>query len=272
MIFLLHGFPDNNTTYNGVWDSLLTAFSNDRVLLLAPAMRGYEPSSLGPDQDYKLSDHASDVMAWIDSIQPGSVPVHVVGHDWGACIAYKTASLYPDSVTSMVCMSIPYLRKNRGWEYLLKVPIQMYYSSYMLTMQRESWYKPRFEKSGPDSYLDSLWKYWSPGWNYPREDIESVRQTLSQKGVLDGATAYYRCMLNPRNIKQVWSVDFAKVSTMIVAGENDQCMVSTLFKMDREKLKNEKNVLVKLVPRTGHFLQREDPKVVAEILIDWIQK
>jgi Predicted hydrolases or acyltransferases (alpha/beta hydrolase superfamily) len=273
VIFLLHGFPDNNTTYNGIWPSLLEAFADDRVLLLAPLMRGYETTSLGPDKEYRQSDCASDVKAWIDSLEPGSIPVHLVGHDWGACVAYKTASMYPDSLTSIACMAIPYLRKNRLWEYAFKVPIQLFYSSYMVTMQRASWYRPRFAQSGPDSYLDGLWKYWSPGWNYAQHELESVRNTLSQKGVIDGATAYYRCVFNPLNIREsLWLIDFEKVPTMIVGGENDHCMTSTLFKMDKENLKDTKNVVVKTVPNAGHFLQRESPKVVAELIIDWIQR
>lgn len=88
VIFLLHGFPDNNTTYNGIWPSLLEAFADDRVLLLAPLMRGYETTSLGPDKESvkvivpPTSRHGLIVLSlarfqyiWLDTIGVPVLPI-----------------------------------------------------------------------------------------------------------------------------------------------------------------------------------------------------
>lgn len=270
VIFLIHGFPDNNLSYNDVWPLLLKAFGNERVLLLAPLLKGYEPSSQGKDLDYKPENMASDINSFITSIAPGDKPVHLLGHDWGAIISFKTAQLYPDAVTSIVTLAIPYLANLRAWHLAWYAPEQIYYSSYFLTMQAAFVYGPRFAQTGAGSYLDSLWRYWSPTWNYPRNAIESVRETLNNKGVIDAATAYYRCIMNPFNLRRNrWLVDFDKVPTMIVGGETDGCMSVRVLRLEKELLSKHKNVAVKEVPVAGHFLQREDPETIAKLAAEW---
>ncbi|CAN3474131.1 hypothetical protein DICA1_A04610 [Diutina catenulata] len=270
IIFLLHGFPDNNDTYDLIWDQLVSAFP--RALVLAPAMRGYEKSSQGPDGEYRVSDLASDVKAWVHGINaPVAVPVHLVGHDWGAITCFKVAQLYPELVRSMVTLAIPYIANAHVWDLLWHCPEQIWYSSYFLTMQIRSIYAPKFK----GKYLDELWNYWSPTWRYPQRAIDSVRATLASPGVLDASTAYYRCLLNPLNLLQLkWRVDFNKVPTLIVGGETDGCMSKRLLRLEQRWLNGtcDGKVEVVEVPKAGHFLQQEAPDEVAKLAIDWFKK
>lgn len=267
VIFLLHGFPDNNTSYNGVWPILADAFP--QALILAPALRGYEPSSIGKDSEYRTSDLAKDVKAWIEQLGDlEGVPVHVVGHDWGAITAYKTATMFPELLTSIVTLAIPIMSNIKPWELLVKCPKQIYLSSYFFTMQYKFLYRPKFH----GDYLDQLWRYWSPTWKFTEEDIGPVRETLAQPKVLDAATAYYRCMFGVRNYQDTqWLPDFEKVPTLILGGEVDGCMSSKLLKIQRKKLAGNPNVKVQTMAGLGHFLHREDPKKVAEAIVDWLK-
>lgn len=273
VIFLLHGFPDNNNTYNEIWDTIVDGYGNERVLLLAPALRGYEASSFAAsDKEYHVIDIAEDVKSWITSVVPNNdIPVHIVGHDWGAIVAFQTASLYPELITLMVTMAIPYCTNMSIWDILIHTPMQIYCSSYFFTMQFASLYGPRFAMAGKDSYLEKLYRYWSPNWLYSEKDIGSVRDTLNQKGVLDAVTGYYRCILSLRTLRTRWTVDFDKVPTLILGGADDGCMHKLLWDYEGKLLANVSNVKVTSLKGLGHFLHREDPAKVADQITDWLQ-
>lgn len=274
VIFLLHGFPDNNRSFNSVWTVILDSVPEDeKVLLLAPSMRGYEPSSQGEQCDYKMSDLAGDVRSWIKDISPDGIPVHLVGHDWGAIVAFKTASMYPEMITSMACLAIPYITNIRLWEFAWYFPDQIYHSSYMFTMQFGWLYKKRLSDTSSNSYLDGLWRCWSPTWNYTVDEIDSVKRTLQEPGVIDASTAYYRCIANPLNISnRRWNVDFKKVPTLLLGGERDGCMNEKLYRLEASKLANNPYVKVKTISNVGHFLHREDPTKVGELITDWFSE
>lgn len=272
VIFFLHGFPDNNEGYENV-TPIVAQHYKKKVLMIAPVMRGYEASSQGPDTEYKMSDLAGDLRAWILLIVPNKeVPVHLVGHDWGAIVTFKTASLYPELITSAVTMAIPYLANLRAWHYLWYAPRQIYCLSYFLTMQYAFLYRQKFGNLQVPGYLDELWSYWSPNWDFSKQ-IASVRKTLSEPGVLDSATAYYRNLFRPSIIKErKWIVDFEKVPTLILGGDNDNCMVPELYDLEAQLLASTPKVKVQLLSGLGHFMHREDPTKVTELICDWFDK
>lgn len=272
LVILMHGFPDNNDSYNEVVPLIRRHFG-DNVLTLCPLMRGYEKLSFAPQNEYTMADLAQDVRAWILLIVPEKqMPVHLVGHDWGAIVAFKTASKYPELITSMVTLAIPYLANLRAWQLLWYAPRQVYCLSYMLTMQLTLFYGPRFRGLQEPGYLDDLWRFWLPGWDFSKE-IGSVRDTLAEPGVIDQATAYYRNLVTWKNRKEMrWLVDFNKVPTLILGGDQDGCMLASVFELESQILAPVPKVKVQLLTGVGHFLHREDPRKVAELICDWFDK
>lgn len=273
LVILMHGFPDNNNSYNEVAPIIREHFKADRVLTISPLLRGYEPSSQGAQDEYSMADIAKDVRAWILLIVPSKqVPVHLVGHDWGAIVAFTTASKYPELITSMVTLAIPYLANLQPWQLLWYAPRQIYCLSYMVTMQLLLLYGPKFGDLAKPGYLDQLWAFWSPGWNFSSE-IASVRETLAQPGVLAGATAYYRNLVAWKNRYELrWLVDFSQVPTLILGGDKDGCMVASLFELESQILAPVPKVKVQLLGGVGHFLHREDPRKVGELICNWFDK
>lgn len=270
LIILLHGFPDNNDSYNEVAPLLRQHFRSDNVLTVSPLLRGYEKSSFAPQDQYSMSDLADDVQAWILQLVPNKeVPVHIVGHDWGAIVAFKMASKYPTLVTSMVTLAIPYVTNLSPWQLIWYAPRQLYCLTYMITMQLPFLYRRKFGDLAARGYLDSLWHYWSPGWNFD-EAIGSVRKTLGEPGVLDAVTAYYRNLLVSKNRK--WPVDFSQVPTLILGGEKDGCMIPELFELEARLLAPVARAKVQLLSGVGHFMHREDPTKVGELICDWFEK
>ncbi len=96
-LLMLHGFPE----YSGAWEDLAPRLSH-RFHCIAPDQRGYGRTG-GPDDvaAYRTSALVKDMVAVIG--QDG--PVHVVGHDWGAAVAYGLAMFAPGLVGKLVILN-----------------------------------------------------------------------------------------------------------------------------------------------------------------------
>ncbi|WP_299207251.1 alpha/beta hydrolase [uncultured Tateyamaria sp.] len=94
MILMLHGFPE----YGGAWDEIATRLS-DRYYCVAPDQRGYG-ASYAPDEvgEYATSKLVGDMVHLIAD----QGPVIVMGHDWGASVAYGLAMFRPDLVSHLI--------------------------------------------------------------------------------------------------------------------------------------------------------------------------
>jgi len=70
-------------------------------------VRGYGGSSVPPEVErYTLRELAGDVAAVVEALDDG--PVVLVGHDWGAPIAWTTAVRHPERVRAVAGLSVPY--------------------------------------------------------------------------------------------------------------------------------------------------------------------
>ncbi|MBY4210364.1 alpha/beta fold hydrolase [Rhodococcus fascians] len=102
IVLLLHGFPERAASWSAVMDRLNEA----GLRTLAPDQRGYSPGARPKRRrDYRVGALVDDIVALIDTI---GAPVHVVGHDWGAMIAWVTAGRRPDLVLSLTAFSVPH--------------------------------------------------------------------------------------------------------------------------------------------------------------------
>jgi pimeloyl-ACP methyl ester carboxylesterase len=101
-VLLLHGFPE----YSGAWDKVASRLSA-RFRLIAPDQRGYGQSIAPPAvTDYAPAKLVGDMAALIESLGQSrdQKPIPVVGHDWGAAVAYGLAILRPDLVSRLVIL------------------------------------------------------------------------------------------------------------------------------------------------------------------------
>lgn len=95
-LLMLHGFPE----YSGAWADLAPLLA-ERFHCIAPDQRGYGQSWRPGNVDaYKTSRLVSDMVALI-----GSEPVYLLGHDWGASVAYALTIGHPDLVRKLVIMN-----------------------------------------------------------------------------------------------------------------------------------------------------------------------
>lgn len=103
-VVLLHGFPE--LAYS--WRHQIPALNQAGYRTLAPNLRGYAGSSAPPDpEQYDQLTLAGDVVGLLDAL--GLETAVVVGHDWGATLAWTCAVMHPDRFPAVAALSVPFI-------------------------------------------------------------------------------------------------------------------------------------------------------------------
>jgi pimeloyl-ACP methyl ester carboxylesterase len=102
VVVLAHGFPE--LAYS--WRHQIPALAAAGYHVLAPDQRGYGGSS-SPDaiEDYNIVALSGDVVGLLDHV--GAERAVLVGHDWGATVAWTTPLLHPERIAGVVGLSVP---------------------------------------------------------------------------------------------------------------------------------------------------------------------
>ncbi len=107
LVLLLHGFPE--LWYS--WRHQFPALADAGYHAVAPDVRGYGQTDAPPEIDsYTMRNHAADAVGVLDAL--GEKTAVVVGHDWGAPIAWHCALLYPERFPAVVALSVPYIPRS----------------------------------------------------------------------------------------------------------------------------------------------------------------
>ncbi|WP_304641906.1 alpha/beta fold hydrolase [Pseudomonas sp.] len=107
-VWLLHGFPE--CWYS--WRHQIHALAEAGFRVYAPEMRGYGATSApGETQAYDLISLCGDIRQAMDAL--GQKRVIMVGHDWGAPVAWHLALLEPDRIALVCGMSVPFAGRPR---------------------------------------------------------------------------------------------------------------------------------------------------------------
>lgn len=267
LVLLIHGFPDDFHSF----DAQLEPIAAAGYRVVAPMLRGYEPSSQSPRDLYHLIHLAEDVFAWMQAL--GAKQCHLVGHDWGALTSYVAAALQPKRFASLTTLAIPHLR--RSLVGVAEVPGQLVKSSYILLMQFAR-IAEHIVARDDYAFVETLWKLWSPDWRYTPADLEQVKSTFRAEGVVHAATQYYRCLLQPLSLstQQSWRLltTQIQVPTLALTGEHDGCMDTRLYDTLMREQDFEAGLMVRRLANTGHFLHREAPEEVTALLLDWFAR
>jgi pimeloyl-ACP methyl ester carboxylesterase len=122
-VLLLHGFPDSSR----LWRHQIPALVGAGLRAIAPDLRGFGESDKPEDVEaYAVRHSVADLVAILDEL--GLERAHVVGHDWGAGVAWALAAFVPARVDRLVVMSVghpntlrePSLeQREKGWYQLL---------------------------------------------------------------------------------------------------------------------------------------------------------
>lgn len=157
VVLLLHGWPDDPLAWDGVAPRLNAA----GFRTLAPWLRGFGPTrfrAADTMRDGSTEALAQDALDLVDLLEIRRFAV--VGHDWGARIAYAMAALVPRRLTGLIALSVPYsprgsflvppFRQSRAWWY-----------QWLMAVDRGA----QAVSDDPKGFARFLWDTWSPpGW------------------------------------------------------------------------------------------------------------
>lgn len=266
-VLCLHGFPDDYRSFR----KQMKPIADAGFQVIAPMMRGYEPSSQPQNKDYHVISLAKDVNAWLDHLKIQKA--HLIGHDWGAITSYAAAALYPNRFYSLTTIAIPHLKNLPGG--LMNFPGQVKNSWYILFFQLP-FISDFTVKNNSFAFIEKLWRDWSPGFDLPEEEMSRLKQTFSAPGVLDAALRYYRALPDfvSDQGKESWSALSMpiRLPTLAITGKEDGCMESSLH---RSMMKDEDfpaGLQIKEIDHGGHFVHLEKPDEVNKIILDFIEK
>ena len=103
LVFMLHGFPQSSHEYR----DQIPVVAGMGFRVVAPDQRGYSPGARPEGVDaYAIPSLVADVVGMADAL--GRERFHVVGHDWGAAVAWYVGLTHPDRVISLVPVSVPH--------------------------------------------------------------------------------------------------------------------------------------------------------------------
>jgi pimeloyl-ACP methyl ester carboxylesterase len=266
----LHGFPD--TAYG--WRMIAPLLVDAGWRVVAPFMRGYAPSSIPTDGNYHVGVLIDDALQVLDAAGPTGRDV-VIGHDWGAGSAMGLAAMADTPFIKAVIMSLPIFASFRP---LGRAPDQIQLAAQLPRQALRSWYIAYFqlpwlpEISG-FRLVPTLWRQWSPGYDQD-DDIPLVEAAIGAPENWRAALAMYRANFRgskpPAEYADLHRLLFEPptVPTLYLHGDDDGCVAPDYISWVERVLPEGSDAFV--VEGAGHFLQLEQPDVVARHIVDFV--
>lgn len=264
LVVLLHGFPE--CWYS--WRRQLPVLGR-RFRVVAPDMRGYNLSDKPARvEDYRIGRLVDDVTGLIRHF--GAREAAVVGHDWGAAVAWAVAQHYPDYVSKLASLQVP---PPAVWARNLTVK-QLLRSWYMLLFQLPSvpeWLIAR----GDFAALGKTFRSTSRPGTFSDADVEVYKAAAREPGALTAAVNYYRANLRiflGRGFRdrEIRTHERVRVPTLFVYGERDFAIIPETVKGVADYVDAPYTEL--RLARSNHWVQQESPAEVNAALLSFLDE
>ena len=256
----LHGFPESSFS----WRYQLPLLADLGYRVWAPDLRGYggttRPSNVAA---YALEHLLADVDALIEAA--GSTEVLLIGHDWGALIAWYYAMFGRHTIAKLVVMNLPH-------------PALAQRGLYTLRQLKKSWYifffqlpwLPEFLLSRNDHAFiaEALRGMAVDKSRFPREVLEVYKQASAQPGALTAMLNYYRALLRGSRRIRARGTPTIRVPVLMLWGEVDAALGKELT-YGTERYVDD--LVLRYLPRVSHWVQQEAPETVNALMAAWLR-
>jgi len=258
-VVLLHGFPE---FWYG-WKHQIPALAAAGFRVIVPDQRGYNQSDKPKGLDPYTIDHLTgDVVALIEAM--GYTSANVVGHDWGAIVAWSLAILHPDRVRKLGILNVPHpvvfqktLRKNFG---------QLLKSWYVFSFQLPSlpeWMMAR----GDYSFAATMIKRSGKPTTFSDADLEKYKAAWRNQGAMTGMINWYRAYVQkppvtPENVR-------LSMPTLMIWGAKDQFLSASMAQPSIDLCDDGKLVMIE---DATHWVQHDAAAQVSGLLLDFLGK
>jgi len=247
---LLHGFPQTARA----WDAVGVALAERGVRTAAVNQRGYSPGARPREvAAYRLPHLVEDAVGFVDRVGSGA-PVVVVGHDWGAVVAWALAAARPDLVSGLVALSVPHPRAYAAA--LASDADQQQRARYIGLFRKEGTAEKTLLADGAQRLRGMLSDAGEAG--------EAYLAHHTQPGALTAALAWYRAM----STSDLADVGAVSVPTSFVWGAQDMAIARAGALGCAEWVSGPYQFVE--LPEAGHWLPEQHPQAtvdaVAEVL------
>jgi pimeloyl-ACP methyl ester carboxylesterase len=240
-VLLLHGFPDSGR----LWRHQIPTLTDAGFRVVAPDLRGFGASEKPADvSDYRIGRSVADMVALLDALEIEKA--HVVGHDWGAAVAWALALLAPQRVDRLVVMSVGHPGVKRTLE------------------QREkSWYMLLFQFPEAEAILQqndsALLREWAA--SHPELDLERFDLTAGLN--------WYRANLHPRReLEPPRALPPVQADTLGIWSTGDRYLLERGMTESAHHV--EGRWRYERVEDAGHWMQLDQPERVNALLLDFL--
>jgi pimeloyl-ACP methyl ester carboxylesterase len=285
-VLLLHGFPE--CWYS--WRHQLVALAAAGFHAVAPDQRGYARSDAPEEVErYSILHLVGDALGVLDAV--GADRAVVVGHDWGAPVAWHTALLRPDRVRGVAGLSVPLLprgpvpplaamRASLGAGYYMVHFQQPGVADAELGANPRETFRRLVGGSGGEQeppvpvvpedggFLDAIGADRPlPGW-LTEEDLDVFVDEYSGTGFTGGLN-WYRNLDRNWELTAAWRDARVRVPALYLAGDRDLVLAgrdpADVVAVLRRRVPDLRHA--EILPGCGHWTQQERPAEVSDALI-----
>jgi len=262
LVLLLHGFPQTWWC----WRAQLPALAAAGYRVAALDLRGYGASDK-PPRGYDTPTLAADVAAVVRSL--GEPSATVVGHDWGAWIAWSMPSLEPAVTRAVAAVSMAHpLRLRRA---VLTSRAQRRASRHVLAFQAPMLPERRLVRPGTVRRLLTAWG--GPGWPDDPEVVRHYTDAMRVPFVAHSAMEYHRWVVRSQLRRDGRAFRDAidhpiRVPVLRLHGGADPVVLPATAEGSARWVSGPTRSAV--LAGAGHFLPEERPADVTALLLEWL--
>ncbi len=257
--FHKHGFPEFHYGWRRQFDDLAAA----GYRVWAPDQRGYNLSDKPQEfSEYTLDKLAEDIIGLIDAA--GEKTAIIVGHDWGAVVAWWLAGKYPDRLSKLVVMNVAHGA-------IMKKALRSNLSQFM-----RSWYIFFFQLPCLPEFLIRISNCYvltktllrtSRKGTFNEQDIIEYKKAWLQPNACRSMINWYRAIV--RKPSKPPTSSRIKVPTLLIWGCKDRFLGKEMAQPSIEQCDNGE---LKMIEEASHWVQHEEATQVNKLMLDFFNK
>ena len=244
-VLLVHGFPDSGR----VWREQVGPLAEAGFRVIVPDLRGFGASERPEGvEHYRVTLLVDDLLELLDE------PAHVVGHDWGAGIAWVLAALHPDRVRSLAALSVGHPNASRPQS---------------IESREKAWYQLLFQFEEAEELLlredARLLREWLAG----APDLDRAIEDMRRPGALAAGLGLYRANLHPRGELQDRALPPVSAPTLGLWSTGDRYLTEPAMKRSQEHVTGPWRY--ERIEGASHWLQLDAPDRVNRLLLEHLR-
>ena len=254
----LHGFPESRFS----WRHQLPALADLGWHAVAPDMRGYGDSARPEGRDaYRMEHLVADAADLFEAL--GARRRLLVGHDWGALVAWSFAIERRLPLDGLVVMNVPHpavFRRvlHRSW----RQRVRSLYVAFFQIPRLPEW---ALTRGGAVAVERAFTRMAVDKSAFPESVLAHYRDNALKPGAMTAMLAYYRA--NLRGLLQARAVPPIEIPVLMVWGEADTALGLELTEGYGPLVSD---FTLRRLPGVSHWVQQEAPDAVNSILGDWL--